>query len=58
MEVSKQDLLKIAFLIESNNHLSASLSGLTARAANRNAALSDLLWLLKLTTEEFQKLIP
>lgn len=55
MILKKEDVLRVAFLVESNNHLSASRAGLEARTINRKAALLELLFMLELTKEEFEE---
>jgi hypothetical protein len=54
MEIDEFDLLQVAFLIEDNDHLSASREGLNQRKLNRGEAIKKLLLMLDLTQEEFE----
>ena len=51
---NKFDLLQVAFLIERNNHLSASSAGLSERKKNRDKAINMLLSMIGITITEFE----
>lgn len=52
----KSKILRATLLIEANEHLSASASGLREREENRRAALSLLLEVLVMSEEELEKM--
>ena len=56
LKIDEQDLMGVAFLIEANNHLSASREGLEARDKNRKKAQIELLFMVQITKEEVEEM--
>ena len=56
IEVDRDELLNVLLLIEKNNHLSASRSGLEERSRNREEAIKKLLLILEMTEEKLEEL--